>query len=127
MVIRSTSAVEVSIHAVSPVFSMGAGAAVASAGAASAGLASAASAAGAASVAADGSAAGAGSPCAKAVPLMITNAAAPATIILPNHFVMSFIVVVLVDRYALRSERVVVGFAGADADDLIHRGDEDLS
>jgi hypothetical protein len=28
---------------------------------------------------------------------MITSAAAPATIVLPNHFVMSFIVLFLVD------------------------------
>ena len=54
------------------------------------------------------------------------NAAAPATIVRPNHFVIMFIVI-FPRSDLLRSQRVVVGFAGADADDLIDRGHEDLS
>src|SRR5882672_2503391 len=93
MVIISTSALDVIIHAVSPESILGgAGVAVAAGAvaAASAGAPGAPGAAGAA-VAAGGAASGAGAPCANAAPLKTISAAAPATNVRPSHFVMLFI------------------------------------
>src|SRR5262245_48324765 len=121
MVISSTSAVDVSIHAVSPLLIIGA----AGAGAASAGFASAGGAASCATSAAGGGSTGGASACPNAEPLKITRAAEPAMKVRPNHFAMSFIVLSS-GLACLRLECVVVGFAGADAHDLVDRGHENL-
>src|SRR6185312_14529173 len=91
MVIIRTRALDVSIQAVSPLSIFG-GAGVATAGAAAAGVAAAgAPGVGAASVAAGGAPGGA-AVWACAAPPTIMKAAAPATKVRPNQFIMLFIV-----------------------------------
>src|SRR5690349_14929713 len=94
----STSAVDVSIHATSPLFGVGAGAAVA---------------AGAAAAAAAGAAPAAGLSCAN------VGAQRPATLSRARMAKSFFIV--------FSSESLRAGLAGADSDDLFEIEDEDLS
>src|SRR5512146_3053866 len=124
MVIISTSAVEVSIHALSPLLILSAPTSTGAVGAAgAAGAADAGAAAGA--VGAAGAAAGAGAgeeaPGASSAFLSCANAAlanasaAPSAIIVNRRFIGSFL-----------SEGFGAGLAGADADDLLEVEDEDL-
>src|ERR1043165_86399 len=100
--IISTSAVEVSIHATSPLFGVGAGAAAAAAGFASSFFASAAAAGLSAALS-----------CASTAPVKATHTAMATHV---NSFFIAF-----------SSERRCIGLAGADADDFFERHDEDLA
>src|SRR5688500_4766347 len=117
MLIMMTSIVAVSIHATSPLFGVGAGAAVAAAGAAVAVAAvgaGAAAGAGAACVAAGAAALS----CASAEPARLAPSASTAhiDIDISNRFIMM-----------LPSKRFRADFAGADANDLQQVEDEDLA
>src|SRR5690606_12257989 len=115
MVIRMTSSVEVIIQAVSPESTFGSSAA----GAASAGAASAAGAA----------AASAGASMAAGASAVWATALTPAKA-MPrpsNREAMSFFMSVIFLVWDAGSERFLAGFAGADANHLFERGDEDLS
>src|SRR5689334_2260073 len=118
----STSAVEVSIHALSPLLILSAPTRTGAVGAAgAAGASAAAGAAGAAAGEAAGAADAAGAPGASSAFLSCANAAdakasaAPSATMVSRRFIGS-----------LLSEGFGAGLAGADADDLIEVEDEDL-